>query len=76
MLNTVNFYLDTIAIELICFRISVLDAAYLMSVIALFILSAAQLLKYGAAGLCCQNKLKHDIGSDTTKISELIGCSM
>jgi hypothetical protein len=37
-------------------------------VIALFISSAAQLLQYGAAGLCCPNKLKHHIGRNSTKI--------
>jgi hypothetical protein len=36
----------------------------------------AQLLEYGAAGLCCPNKLKHRIGSDKTKIIVLIGCSL
>ncbi len=44
-------------------------------VIALFISSAAQLLKYGAAWLCCPNKLNHHICSDTTKIVALIACS-
>ncbi len=44
-------------------------------IFALFISSPAQLLQYGAAGLCLPNKLKRDIGSDTTKIIALIACS-
>ena len=40
-----------------------------------FISSAVQLLQYGAAGLCCPNTLKRDIGSDTTKIIALMACS-
>ncbi len=47
-----------------------------MSLIALFISSPAQLLQCGAKGLCCSNKLEHDIGSDTTKIIALIACSL
>jgi hypothetical protein len=37
--------------------------------------SEVQLLQYGAAGLCCLFKLKRHIGSDTTKIIVLIGCT-
>jgi hypothetical protein len=57
------------------FRICVRDAAELTLIIAFFISSLAQLLQYGAAGLCCPNKLKCDIGRDTTKIIALIACS-
>jgi hypothetical protein len=38
-----------------------------------FISSAAQLLQYAVAGLCCPNKLKHEIGRDTTNIIALRG---
>jgi hypothetical protein len=37
--------------------------------------SAAQLLEYGAAWLCCPNKLKHHIGGDTMKSVALIAWS-
>ncbi len=58
------------------FRISVWDSALLTSVTALFISSVTQLLQYGAAGLCCPNKLKRHIGGDATKIIVLIGFSL
>ncbi len=59
----------------LCLGCSIADNGDAM-VIALFISTAAQLLQYGAAGLCCPNKLKHHICSGTTKIIALISCSL
>ncbi len=41
---------------------------------ATFISSAAQLLQYAVAGLCCPNTLKREIVRDITNIIALIAC--